>query len=152
MNNRGSLTIEATIILPLVILIIYFFMLLPISKIYFNVFEGEVIEDLMRTTSRSFNVSEINDIIERHPQLEIKSVFFRLNEVEVTIAFNSIYYRKWLIKYDIRVPNVETLIYITDTGKKFHHFGCVYLRESMIPIIYSKGIIKYDACKACSFH
>lgn len=152
MNNRGSLTIEATMILPVLILVICFLMLLPISKIYFNVFEKEMIDGLMSTTSRSFNVSEIDDIVERHPQLEIESIFFRLKEVEVTVAFNSIYYRRWLIKYDIRVPNVEPLIYITDTGRKFHHFGCVYLRESMIPIIYSKGIIKYDACKACSFH
>jgi len=152
MNNRGSVTIEATIILPLVLLVIYFLMLLPVSKIYFNVFEKEMIDGLMNTSSRSFNLSDIDEIEKRHPRLSVKSVYFRLKEVEVTMVVSNIYYRRWLIKYDIRVPAVEPLLYITDTGKKYHHFGCNYLRESMIPIIYSKAIINYDSCKSCSFH
>lgn len=47
-------------------------------------------------------------------------------------------------------PNNDTTVYITETGSKFHKWGCQYLGESAIPISRKEAIEKgYTPCSVC---
>lgn len=44
----------------------------------------------------------------------------------------------------------DTIVYITETGSKFHRWGCQYLKESAIPISRKEAIEQgYTPCKVC---
>lgn len=44
----------------------------------------------------------------------------------------------------------ERMVYITNTGEKYHEYGCRYLSQSCIKISYKKAISRgYDACSIC---
>lgn len=45
---------------------------------------------------------------------------------------------------------VDTTVYVTRTGKKYHVSGCRYLRTSKIPMDLSKARRRYDPCKVCA--
>lgn len=46
--------------------------------------------------------------------------------------------------------SVSQTVYITNTGEKYHHSGCVSLRRSCIPISLSSAKSRgYTACKLC---
>lgn len=44
---------------------------------------------------------------------------------------------------------VETTVYITRTGTRYHVAGCRYLRQSSIPIALSEARKSYIPCKVC---
>lgn len=45
---------------------------------------------------------------------------------------------------------VERMVYITNTGEKYHEYGCRYLSQSCIKISYKKALSRgYDACSIC---
>lgn len=44
----------------------------------------------------------------------------------------------------------ETIVYITNTGSKYHASNCKYLRYSKIPISLEKAKQKYEPCSVCS--
>ena len=45
---------------------------------------------------------------------------------------------------------IEQTVYITDTGEKYHRYGCQYLRESCHPISLSEALNRgYTPCKRC---
>jgi hypothetical protein len=45
---------------------------------------------------------------------------------------------------------IETTVYITKTGAKYHNASCRYLRQSKIEIAKKKAIAQgYEACKVC---
>lgn len=49
-----------------------------------------------------------------------------------------------------REPQAEKIVYITKTGKKYHRWGCRYLRKSCIPISLSEAKrLGYTPCKVC---
>ena len=43
----------------------------------------------------------------------------------------------------------EKIVYVTNTGSKYHRDGCRYLRESKIPMNYSDAIKSYTPCSVC---
>ncbi len=43
----------------------------------------------------------------------------------------------------------KEIVYITQTGKKYHRDGCRYLNQSKIAISLKKARKKYDACSVC---
>lgn len=44
----------------------------------------------------------------------------------------------------------DSIVYITETGSKFHRWGCQYLDQSAIPISRKEAIEQgYTACKVC---
>ncbi len=43
----------------------------------------------------------------------------------------------------------EIIVYITNTGKKYHREGCQYLKKSCIPISLDQAKLSYDPCKVC---
>ncbi len=48
-------------------------------------------------------------------------------------------------------PQVETIVYITNTGSKYHRNSCSYLRQSKIQIDESKAIRQgYTPCSRCN--
>ena len=48
------------------------------------------------------------------------------------------------------IQAADEIVYITNTGSKYHRKGCSYLKKSCIPIKKSEAIAKgYTACKRC---
>lgn len=45
---------------------------------------------------------------------------------------------------------VETTVYVTKTGSKYHRSGCQYLSKSKIPISLSEARNKYTPCSKCN--
>ena len=46
--------------------------------------------------------------------------------------------------------NISNVVYITNTGSKYHRYGCQYLRYSCIPISLSSALARgYSACSVC---
>ncbi|MEL7655499.1 MAG: MBL fold metallo-hydrolase [Bacillota bacterium] len=43
----------------------------------------------------------------------------------------------------------DSIVYITNTGSKYHRDGCQYLSRSKIPISLSEAVIHYDPCTVC---
>ncbi len=51
---------------------------------------------------------------------------------------------------DGSAPAYDPIVYITDTGTKYHRDGCRYLSESKIAIRLSEAIIRgYEPCSVC---
>jgi micrococcal nuclease len=46
-------------------------------------------------------------------------------------------------------PKVETTVYVTRTGAKYHRAGCRYLRRSSIPMSLSEAKLYYSPCSVC---
>lgn len=44
---------------------------------------------------------------------------------------------------------VGTIVYVTETGSKYHAAGCRYLRRSSIPMKKSEAIKSYSPCSVC---
>lgn len=45
---------------------------------------------------------------------------------------------------------VETIVYVTKTGSKYHSAGCQYLSKSSIPISLSDARASYSPCSKCN--
>ncbi len=46
--------------------------------------------------------------------------------------------------------DVDPIVYITNTGSKYHREGCPYLSKSKIPISLSEAILNYEPCSQCN--
>jgi len=46
-------------------------------------------------------------------------------------------------------PAASDIVYITNSGSKYHRAGCRYLSKSSIPIERSEAIKRYGACSVC---
>jgi hypothetical protein len=44
---------------------------------------------------------------------------------------------------------IDSTVYITNSGKKYHRAGCIYLSKSAIPIKLSDAKKYYQPCKRC---
>jgi len=48
-------------------------------------------------------------------------------------------------------PTFDYTVYITETGGKYHRWGCRYLRRSAVPISRSRAIsLGYGPCSVCN--
>jgi len=48
-------------------------------------------------------------------------------------------------------PTFDYTVYITETGGKYHRWGCRYLRRSAVPINRSRAIaLGYSPCSVCN--
>lgn len=47
------------------------------------------------------------------------------------------------------INRIDTTVYITRTGTRYHREGCRYLRQSSIPISLSNARKNYLPCKVC---
>jgi len=45
--------------------------------------------------------------------------------------------------------DVESIVYVTRTGVKYHLSGCRYLQKSKIPMLREEAITSYKPCKVC---
>lgn len=44
----------------------------------------------------------------------------------------------------------DTIVYITDTGKKYHRQGCRHLKKSCIEISLDQAVLQYEPCGVCN--
>ena len=50
----------------------------------------------------------------------------------------------------VEQPTIANVVYITNTGEKYHKSGCRYLKDSKIEISLSEAQSQgYDACGVC---
>lgn len=49
----------------------------------------------------------------------------------------------------VEEPPAETVVYITETGSKYHRGGCRHLSDSKIEISLSSAVKQYDPCGTC---
>ena len=150
LHNKGSISIEALIVIPLFLVIIYLMILGPLSNVYFNHFEKNLTRELIDSINHTVTVKDIEKYLERSDNLTIRQINFENDRLEVIIRYKKLISRRWRIYYPMNKIGIKKLVYITDTGKKYHLFGCKYLRESMIPIFYSLAVLQYDNCKVCT--
>ncbi len=151
-KRRGSLTIEAAAVLPIVMVLLYMIILFPLSEIVFNQFEEHLHSLLIESINRTMEAEDLIDFIEGEERLEMTSMRWQGRELSIELKFGEIRSRIWRIRYPFsRIP-FEKLVYVTDTGLRYHIFGCVYLRESLIPLIYSRALLGYSPCKVCSMN
>jgi hypothetical protein len=93
---------------------------------------------------------DVEQLIESIPQLECAEVNFDNNHIEIMVIYRQWVKRRWVIDMPFsRIP-FESLVYVTDTGYKYHLFGCDYLKRSLVPLIYSRAILSYGGCKVCT--
>jgi micrococcal nuclease len=45
---------------------------------------------------------------------------------------------------------IETTVYVTKSGTKYHRAGCKYLAKSMIPMSLKEAKTKYQPCSVCN--
>ena len=51
----------------------------------------------------------------------------------------------------ITTPKQTQIVYVTDTGSKYHRYGCRYLKDSCIPMSLSDAKANgYTPCSVCS--
>lgn len=147
---KGSVSIEAAIVIPLFLLLVYLFILGPLSNVYFNHFEKNLTAQLIDSINHSITEDDVEKCLDHYGNLTIKKITFERDRLEVIVTFKKVISRCWSIHYPLNKVRIKKLTYITDTGNKYHLFGCEYLRESMIPIFYSVAVLRYDACKVCT--
>ncbi len=147
---KGSLSIEAAIVIPLFLIFVYLLLLGPLSNVYFNHFEKNLTAQLIDSLNYSITEYDIEKCLDYSGNLKIRKITFEEDELEVIVTFKKVISRVWRIHYPLDKVRIKKLTYITDTGNKYHLFGCEYLRESMIPIFYSIAVLRYDACKVCT--
>lgn len=44
---------------------------------------------------------------------------------------------------------LPVIVYVTDTGTKYHRLNCKYVKKSRTPILLSKARINYKPCSIC---
>lgn len=150
LKNKGSIAIEAAIVIPLFLLLIYLLILGPLSNVYFNHFEKNLTNELIDSLNYSITEYDIEKCLDHSGNLTIKKINLERDRLEVIVTFKKVIKRAWSIHYPMKKVGIKKLIYVTDTGKKYHLFGCEYLRESMIPIFYSMAILRFESCKVCT--
>ncbi len=95
-------------------------------------------------------------------QEETKSITLNAGESQVvsfTVVKESIgFYHVFLdgstgtftVMKAVTPPSTDTVVYITETGAKYHRAGCQYLRHSSIPIERAEAIRRgYTPCSVC---
>lgn len=51
---------------------------------------------------------------------------------------------------EIRIPDDQTVVYITLTGKKYHEAGCPFLKDTAIPVTREQVIMEErEPCSRC---
>lgn len=96
----------------------------------------------------------------------LSTVFFNAKAISTSQAQDNLedwnYYQNWT--YDgalccldssdaILDSRIEEIVYITDTGSKYHRSTCHYLNDSKHPITLSDAKANgYTACKVCHPH
>jgi len=50
---------------------------------------------------------------------------------------------------EIQAEPVDEVVYVTNTGDKYHRAGCRYLRRSSNPLPLSQAMRGYSACSVC---
>jgi hypothetical protein len=57
----------------------------------------------------------------------------------------------WFIYHDLSKPSPEEIVvYVTDTGTKYHRGGCSSLRASRYPLALKEASKYYSPCKNCN--
>jgi hypothetical protein len=151
-NRRGSLTIEAAVILPIVLMLLYLIILFPLSEVTFDRFEEHLHNQLIESINATMVGEDLIGFIKAEDHLEMTLMKWSGDNLFIELKFAKIRSRIWIIKYPFsRIP-FERLVYVTDTGVRYHIFRCVYLRESLIPLVYSRALQAYTPCKVCSMN
>lgn len=80
---------------------------------------------------------------------ELGTIVFESDGSKITV--NNVASKPFILQKSpvISAYNVNTIVYITDTGSKYHRSGCKYLSESKIPISLSEAVIHHNPCSVC---
>lgn len=152
MKNRGSLTIEATVIVPIIMIFFYLLMVLPLSTVYFDKITEDITVMILKENRWAIAKESVKSIIDEYKFIDLKNIEIIDDEIYIELTALNFIQRGLDFKFKKWDNNFEKLVYVTDTGYKFHEFGCKYLMESMIPIKYSLAILKYSECKKCYYN
>jgi len=152
LKDRGSLTIEATVIIPVIMIFFYLLMVLPLSTVYFDKITEDITVMILKENRWVIGKKDITSIIDDYKFIELKNIEIINDEIYIELIALNFIQRGLNFKFKKWDNNIEKLVYVTDTGYKFHEFWCKYLRESMIPMEYSLAILKYGECKSCYYN
>ncbi len=51
---------------------------------------------------------------------------------------------------EIRIPEDETVVYVTPTGKKYHEADCAFLKDTAIPVTLEQALLEgREPCSRC---
>lgn len=150
--TRGSISIEGMIIMPVFLMVMLLVLYGILAQVYFDAFEEAMTRALLDSTTQSLGYQEIRVMVRSYDGLELEAFDLSLTTMTVSLSYQGLFRRRWVVAYDIRLPSFESLLYVTDTGKKYHRFGCRHLSQSMIPMIASEAMVKFSPCGVCSLN
>ncbi|WP_338536796.1 hypothetical protein [Helicovermis profundi] len=174
--SQGSISVEATIIVPIFIAVLVVLVLL--MKFFFV---NEVIEEILFESTNdimySYNLdSNISNSIEKNIlfNVYIKKHSKEMNfdakimanievlknnslktkvmcSYKIPFVKNIIISKSYIVKtYRFNFNTENKIVYITNTGSKYHYKNCIHLRQSSIPININEAIKKgYTPCENC---
>lgn len=139
LDQRGSLSIEAGLVLAVFLLVITLFF----SYIYGYKVERIAFEEAtIFVLEENYEILTLEDFQEElgHDYLEIKEdlVFRAMNQVEEDFDYR---------KNGFASP-LEEVVFITDFGSKYHLPGCRTVKKSLRPVM-KKDVPHLEPCGVC---
>ncbi|OPL07405.1 MAG: hypothetical protein AVO33_05730 [delta proteobacterium ML8_F1] len=123
-----------------------------LAQVHFDHFEEILTRALFDSTTQSLSFREVTSLVRPYEALAICEFELSRDAMTLCVSFKSIFRRRWVVHYDTRLPSFESLLYVTDTGSKFHRFGCRHLNQSMIPLPASEALVNFSPCGVCSLN
>ena len=175
-NNNGSVSLEALIIVPIFIAIL---LIITFSTRFYSV--NDCVEEILFEASNDLMYS--HDFNNELANLAEKNILFKvylskhIDEMIIEDNFNGFvqilpnnklrtnldyrfkipFIKEILIKksyiistFRFKKKDYDNTVYITNTGVKYHYKDCIHLRKSSISISIEEAIEKgYTPCKNC---
>lgn len=150
-DSRGALSIEATIVLPMLLWLMLLGILSIEAEAAYDRFEAQVHSLLIRSIHTTVETEALLGAAEGIPRLSVEDVRWSGGCVTVRLCYAGRLRREWVIRYPFaRIP-WQRLVYVTDTGIRYHHPGCRHVRRSLIPFLLSETPGRYTPCKVCGW-
>lgn len=140
MSERGSISLEAALGLSILMALLGFFFSIIYGSLIQGISYSEAAESYLRLNHDPLSETTL----ERQLSLEYSKIEpgFRL------VTFHGLEDRLPIGQSSFSEP-VEQIIFVTDTGSKYHRPMCPTVKLSLRPIPYREGIQYYTPCRVC---
>ncbi len=104
-----------------------------------------------KLNKRGYNCGSTDGAVGKRTKAAIKS-FQKKKGLKVTGAINKPLLKALNVKETVPSKSSnsnEYIVYVTDTGEKYHRSGCRYLSRSRHPIPLSSARYTYEPCSVC---
>lgn len=140
MSDRGSISLEATIGLSVLIVVVAIIFSIIYGSFLQGIAYSELTEAYLRLNHEALSERTLNrEISLDYSVLERGSRLVTFNRIEDDIILDGSSFHE----------AVEYTTFVTDTGSKFHRPFCPTVKLSLRPIPYEKALESYQPCRVC---